>query len=158
MAGGFVPDRGGGRALLQLGQLLAERAFERFGGPQQILFGTSAAALTPQQLKQILFQDPPGLAAGLYPAMILSNGEVVPNALPATGHIQPTVHLFCQNDATMQITVRGEVGGNYGIEISTGLMSWTFWTNRVADNGTMSVMDTDATNHLQRFYRALLMP
>ena len=98
------------------------------------------------------------MAAGLYPAMILSNGEVVPNALPATGHIQPTVHLCCQNDATMQITVRGEVGGNYGIEISTGLMSWTFWTNRVADNGTMSVMDTDATNHLQRFYRAVLMP
>ena len=128
------------------------------GGPQQLIFGTSAAALTPQQLKQILFQDPPGLAAGLYPAMILSNGEVVPNALPATGHIQPTVHLCCQNDATMQITVRGEVGGNYGIEISTGLMSWTFWTNRVADNGTMSVMDTDATNHLQRFYRAVLMP
>jgi len=128
------------------------------GGPQQLIFGTSAAALTAQQLNQIIFHNPPGLAPGMYGAMILSNGEVIPNALPATGHIRPTVQPLRQQDGTMQLTVSGEIGANYGIEISSNSLNWTLWTNGAADNGAMSVMDADAKNHAQRFYRAVLMP
>src|SRR5439155_26645622 len=128
------------------------------GGTQQLIFGTSPAALTAQQLNQILFHNPPGLAPGLYPAMILFNGEIVPNALPATGRVPPTISLFSQPDRTMQVSVRGDVGADYGIEISSNLINWTFWTNRVAENGTMSIVDPDATNHLKRFYRAVLLP
>ena len=128
------------------------------GGPQQLIFGTGASALTAQQLKQILFHNPPGLAPGLYPGMMLSNGEVVPNQLPATSYILPTIQVLGQVDGTMQLTVSGEVGANYGLEISSNLMNWAFWTNRVADNGAISVLDTEAKNHSQRFYRAILMP
>jgi hypothetical protein len=55
------------------------------GGTHQIIFGDSAAALTPQQLSQIYFQDPVGQPPGLYSAKILSNGEIVPNVLTPTG-------------------------------------------------------------------------
>jgi hypothetical protein len=51
------------------------------GGSQQVLFGTSASGLTAQQLSQVQFSNPAGLATGTYSARILSSGEVVPNQL-----------------------------------------------------------------------------
>ena len=48
------------------------------GGQHQIIFGTDAAALTAQQLSQIQFHNPGG-SRGTFPAMILSNGEIVPS-------------------------------------------------------------------------------
>lgn len=44
----------------------------------QIFFGNSAAALSPAQLRQIFFS----LNDRMYPAKILSTGEIVPNPLP----------------------------------------------------------------------------
>jgi hypothetical protein len=48
------------------------------GGNQRIVFGSSASALTAQQVSQIQFLNPGGLAPGTYPAQILSNGEITP--------------------------------------------------------------------------------
>jgi hypothetical protein len=53
------------------------------GGAYQLIFGTSASALTPGQVAQIRFVDPGNFPSGTYPARILSTGEVVP-AMPPT--------------------------------------------------------------------------
>ncbi len=47
------------------------------GGQHQVVFGNNSAALTPQQLGLIQFQNPAG-TTGTFPAMILATGEVVP--------------------------------------------------------------------------------
>ena len=47
------------------------------GGSQQIFVGSDSSGLTPQQLTQIQFDAPNG-TAGMYPAMILQTGEIVP--------------------------------------------------------------------------------
>jgi hypothetical protein len=124
----------------------------------RLIFGSNSAALTTQQLNQIIFHDPPGISPGYYSATILADGEVIPNALPPTGRISPTMSAAIQPDRTMRITVRGEAGDSYSIETSSNLSAWATWTNQVAVNGTVTVVDTDSTNHVQRFYRALLLP
>ncbi len=48
------------------------------GGLSQVTFGNNASALTSQQLNQIRFHDPGG-SSGMYPATILSSGEIVPD-------------------------------------------------------------------------------
>ncbi len=48
------------------------------GGNQRVVFGHTASALTGQQLSQIQFFNPAGLAPGTYPAQILSTGEITP--------------------------------------------------------------------------------
>jgi len=47
------------------------------GGLHQVICGNNAAGLTSQQLSQIQFHNP-GESSGMYPAMILANGEIVP--------------------------------------------------------------------------------
>jgi hypothetical protein len=128
------------------------------GGTHQIFVGNDASALTSQQLNQIHFRDPPGLSPGLYAAKILSTGEIVPDSLPPTGREPPTLRIARQSDGTMRVTVLGEAGSDYGIEISTNLVDWNSWTNRVATNGTFSVTDTTVPNTPHKFYRALLRP
>jgi hypothetical protein len=50
------------------------------GGLHQLYFGNSSVGLSAQQLAQIRFHDPAGMP-GIYPAMILSTGEVVPSQI-----------------------------------------------------------------------------
>jgi hypothetical protein len=68
-----VPWASGGRLTIQnwSGSLSG-------GGSQQVFFGTSVSGLTAQQLSQVQFSNPAGLASGTYSARILSTGEVVP--------------------------------------------------------------------------------
>jgi hypothetical protein len=127
-------------------------------GTHQIIFGNSDSALTTEQLNQIFFRDPPGQQPGLYAAQILSNGEIVPNALPPTGRVPPTIRLAQETNGTLRITVLGESGSDYGIEVSTNLVNWVAWTNGIAFSGTMSVIDTPSTNYPPKFYRAVLLP
>jgi hypothetical protein len=53
------------------------------GGPHQLYFGSSSAGLSAQKLAQIQFHDPAG-TPGIYPATILSTGEVVPSQILMT--------------------------------------------------------------------------
>jgi hypothetical protein len=124
------------------------------GGEQQVIFGSNAGALTAAQLAQIQFQNPAGLAAGNYPARILSTGEIVPNT-GAPSH--PSMALRSQ-PAGMQVTLHGEAGRTYSIEVSTNLVNWVAWTNQTTSDGTISVTDTEAGNYPMRFYRAKSMP
>ena len=52
------------------------------GGADQLVFGNNVTGLTSNQLGQIRFVDPAGLASGTYFAQILSTGEVVPAPRP----------------------------------------------------------------------------
>ncbi|MGN6553539.1 MAG: hypothetical protein ACTHLW_07430, partial [Verrucomicrobiota bacterium] len=51
-------------------------------GPDHIYVGTNAQGLTAAQVSQIVFDNPIGSPAGVYPAQILSTGEIVPGSLP----------------------------------------------------------------------------
>src|SRR5204863_7922062 len=53
------------------------------GGAEQLKFGTSQSGLTPGQLSQIRFS----IGTNLYPAKILSTGEVVPDQASPPGGI-----------------------------------------------------------------------
>ncbi len=56
------------------------------GGQHQLFFGNSSTGLTAQQLAQIRFHDPAG-TPGIYPATILSTGEVVPGQILITRRV-----------------------------------------------------------------------
>ena len=90
----------------------------------------------------------------MYAARILANGEIV----PATGAPLPANMLLQSQPGGMQVTLQGEAGRTYSIETSIDLVHWAPWTNQLNASGTMTVTDTDATNHPARFYRARLMP
>jgi hypothetical protein len=126
------------------------------GGTHQILFGNSAAALSPAQVAQIRFHQPLGLTLGAYVARILANGEVVPNELPPTGRVPPTLRITAQPNGTFRLTVLGESGANYGIETSSNILDWALWTNQVATNGTSFLVDEPGSNRPLTFYRAIL--
>jgi len=51
-------------------------------GNVRILFGNDASGLTASQLAQIQFVNPGGLSPGVYPAQLLSTGELVPAGRP----------------------------------------------------------------------------
>jgi hypothetical protein len=125
------------------------------GGQQQIFFGTNASSLTAQQLSQIQFQNPAGLAPGNYPARILPTGEIVPD----TGApLPPVLNLICASNGPMHLSIGGDIGRSYTVEVSIDLVHWNTWTDQFNASGTMTLDDNDSTNCPQRFYRAHLMP
>jgi hypothetical protein len=129
------------------------------GGTHRIIFGSSSAALTAQQVRQIYFHDPGGgLSPGMHPARILPSGEVVPDSQPPVGRTPPRLAIRKLSDGTQQITLTGEAGYNYEILRSFYLSSpnWEFWTSGTASNGTLSFVDNE-TWPATRFYRAVLM-
>ena len=131
------------------------------GGSQQIIFGSNSAALTPGQLSQIQFWSPAGLPpsglpAGLYLARILPNGEVVPDSgapLPLQMQIGGE-----QTNGAIPLTIEGDIGQNYEIEVSTDLVNWDCWMTVSNSTGAISLNDTNATNFPQRFYRVQVLP
>jgi len=125
------------------------------GGNQRIIFGTNSAALTAQQLSQILFLGAAGLPLGPYYARILPTGEIVPD----TGAPLPLVMgLPNQTNGAMQFAIRGEIGCRYAIEVSTNLLHWAWWTNQLNTDGMLFISDCSMTNNPVRFYRAVLLP
>jgi len=58
---------------------------------------------------------------------------------------------------TVSLTFYGIVNSNYVVQVSTNLLSaWSnLSTNTVGTNGWWQITDADATNDLQRFYRAV---
>ena len=54
------------------------------GGTDQLFFGTDATGLTTGQIDQITFLNPAGIPPGNWPAVLLSNGEIVAAPEPGT--------------------------------------------------------------------------
>lgn len=123
------------------------------GGGQQIIFGNGPGALTAQQLSLIVFRNPSGLRAGMYPARILASGEIVPD----TGGSPATIGIVNQLNGQLQITIHGLTGSNYAIQTSTDLLHWVPWTTQLDSMGTISLTD-GITNGPARFYRTVLLP
>lgn len=129
------------------------------GGLQQILVGTNHTGLTTQQLKQIKFQNPAGVSPGTYSAVILTNGEIIPDPGATMSRIlPPQLTLASQSNGAIRVQLQGAAGVSYAIQVSSNLMNWTPWTNQFNTNGTFGVYDANAMNPPQRFYRAVLMP
>jgi hypothetical protein len=55
-----------------------------------------------------------------------------------------------------QVTLFGEAGRTYEIEVSSDLINWTTLTNFVSATGTDQI--TDSAGSAQRFYRAVMLP
>ena len=129
------------------------------GGSQCIIFGNSSAALTPQQVAKIFFNNPVGHTFGLHPAKILPSGEIVPDTTPPTGRTPPRLALRKLPNSTVEITVTVEPGYDYGVLTSTDLGTWNLWTNRVVTNNTFTVVDPNQVQWwpYRRFYKAVFM-
>jgi hypothetical protein len=129
------------------------------GGSQQVFFGDDASGLTSEQLAQIKFQNPAGVTPGMYPAVILSNGEIIPDpAATAFNVVPPQLSLTAGSGGSMQVQLQGAAGRSYLIEVSSNLMDWTPWTNQFNIKSSFTVMDGAASNVPCRFYRATLQP
>jgi hypothetical protein len=124
------------------------------GGPHQVIFGSNSSGLTAAQLSDVFFANPAGFPEGLYPARILSTGEIVPHAAPAPA-ISAPMRLA---NGGLSLGISGETGFVYGVNVSTDLLHWSFWTNQNNANGTITFVDTAATNFPHRFYRAFVQP
>jgi uncharacterized repeat protein (TIGR01451 family) len=58
----------------------------------------------------------------------------------------------------LQLTLRGQAGQNYGIQVSTNLISWaSIATNTASSNGNFTFL-ASKTNSPARFYRAIRLP
>ena len=57
-------------------------------------------------------------------------------------------------DGTLRLVASGGVDFTYTVEASTNLADWVALTNIVNQIGTFEFIDSDATNHGSRFYRA----
>ncbi len=68
------------------------------------------------------------------------------------------MRIAAQPDGTLLLTVVGESGVDYGVETSSNLVNWISWTNQVATNGAISIVDHLQTNQPHKFYRAIFIP
>ena len=72
------------------------------GGQHQILFGSGATALTPQQLSHIRFHNPVGQTSGVYPARILATGEIIPASVVAMSQVGKNLIITWPAGLTLQ--------------------------------------------------------
>lgn len=69
----------------------------------------------------------------------------------------PMLSLQSQAGGGVQLTIGGVAGRSYEVQVSTDLSNWTVWA-QVDSSGTNSIVDTNAVNYPQRFYRTRLVP
>ncbi len=89
------------------------------------------------------------MPAGAYPARTLATGEIVPVAAA------PLLAISGSPSSGFQVTLHGQRGHAYGIDVSTELVHWRAWTNQMAGGGPKSFAGPPATNFTARFYRAI---
>jgi hypothetical protein len=59
-------------------------------------------------------------------------------------------------DGALQMTLRGQAGRTYTIQVSTDFVAWTALTTFTATDAIVEVTDPDASIHGRRFYRAVV--
>ena len=120
-------------------------------------------------LAQFVFQVQPGQTSQYSWPIQLSDMEVTPDGyeiqrLPATqmsfigrDPIPPSLSSASSGWSTngFRLSLTGESGVVYGIEISSDLITWLPLTTFPTDiNGILSFVDESATGSTRRFYRA----
>ena len=115
---------------------------------------TSAGALNTASVNtyDIVPSNASGSGLGNYNIGYVNGTLTVTAATPVTVN-QPVV----LGNGTVQLTFAGgDAGVNYRIQASTDLAVWsTLFTNLAGTYGLPSFIDTDATNHVLRFYRTV---
>jgi autotransporter-associated beta strand protein len=84
------------------------------GGTDQLVFGADSTGLTASQVAEIQFLNPNGFSAGMYGAVILGTGEIVPVPEPGTsvaGTLALGALLFVQRRRVAQLLKRAAIGG-----------------------------------------------
>ncbi len=66
--------------------------------------------------------------------------------------------ITLQPDQRPRLTLSGEPGLTYQIQVSSNLTHWNVWTNVLNASGTVSVVDAPVTGASSRFYRVQLAP
>lgn len=61
-----------------------------------------------------------------------------------------------QANGAMKLVLTGDFGRVYGVSVSTNLIDWSVWTNRVNEGSALIFMDADASKYPQRFYHAFV--
>jgi hypothetical protein len=59
------------------------------------------------------------------------------------------------SDGRLQLTVRGQVGRRYEVQVSSDLVQWTPWTDFVSTSSSTVLYDTPLPGPSARFYRLL---
>jgi hypothetical protein len=129
------------------------------GGTHQIFFGNSSGAITPAALVGVSFHNPAGVPPDVYPARLLSTGELVPVTAPWWTAAWPGGRMWLspQSNASLQLNFQGTAGRNYLIQSSSNLIDWEPLTNSDWPDGVLSVFNVWTTNGSSRFYRARLI-
>lgn len=83
------------------------------GGDDQVVFGTQSSGLTSRQLAQVRFLNPASLPQGIYPAKILSTGEVIPDSSSILGHTSSGDKLALTWEAGFNLQTSTNVNGPY---------------------------------------------
>jgi hypothetical protein len=83
------------------------------GGADRLIFGNNSGGLTTAQLRHIQFVNPPGFAAGYYPARMLATGELVPTSRPLLLPVRTGNKLILSWDATFVLQSSTNVQGPY---------------------------------------------
>ena len=65
------------------------------------------------------------------------------------------IEMFLTADHLPFLTLMGETGVVYRIDVSSNLTDWIPWVTLPNQYGTIQVIDPDAPDHPRRFYRAL---
>lgn len=84
-------------------------------------------------------------------AVVPMNGQDVIHA----GCGKPIMSVQLATGRLPYLTVWGDVGIMYQVEVSTDLLEWTPWVTLPNQSGSIQVIDQDGPNHPKRFYRAL---
>jgi len=115
---------------------------------------TSAGALNsaPVNTYDIVPSNANGSGLGNYNISYV-NGTLTVTAATPVAINKPTL----LGDGSIQLTFAGgDAGVNYRIQASADLAVWsTLFTNLAGTYGLPSFIDTDATNHVLRFYRTV---
>ena len=138
----------------------------------QVNFAASSAVPWElSSLAEFTFTFQPGAAAQRFWPVTVSHGEIgtgmdvataTPFELLLEGRSAQAANMSAGafNSATgaFELSVTGDAGARYRIEVSDDLRTWTELTVMTADSGAIRVTDSPSAPAHHRFYRAIEIP
>ena len=128
------------------------------------LIGSIDESVTLAGSKRYMFALPEEVQSGAYVLSFrftsftnVSSTVVVTNITTglSAGDEAVSLHAATTNGMPV-ITLTGPVGYSWLLQESTNLINWSILATVLNTNGVARFTDADATNHLQRFYRAVI--